>query len=287
MPVSSKSQRRKGISVAAAVAVVCVVAIAGGVVYVYPLISGGNNTTTVIGGSNPKQANSSTTSFSYTNTSYFTTPFSTSYSTTTYISSSQPGWQEWAVANATLGYFRTQGFIHDAWNYTFRIVETPHPGYETFVANIVSTLRLNINGTWTTGYTLIFFPYELNVTVQYKPSSSYYPVVWFHARNGSAFTQSIRFNATQQRAISIALGDNTVKSNLSKFPYFVDDAFLFPSTNKTYGGDYLVWFFQANGPKILGVFVNLASGTVVSTYTSSRMVRTCYPNGACFSSPWP
>jgi hypothetical protein len=154
------------------------------------------------------------------------------------------------------------------------------------VASIVSVLSLNINGTWTTGHTLIFIPSLLNVTVQYKPSSTYYPIVWFNPRNGTTFQQSIRFNATQQRAISVALGDNAVKSDLSKFPYFVDAAFLFPATNKTYGGDYHVWFFQANGPKILGVFVNMTSGTVVSTYTSSRVVKTCYPNGACFSSPW-
>jgi hypothetical protein len=116
MLVSPDPQRRRGISVAAAVAVVCAVAIAGGVVYIYPLISGGNKTTAVTGGSIRGQANNATTSFSYTNRSYVTSPITTSYSTTTYLSSSQPRWQEWAVANATLGYFKTQGYIHDAWN---------------------------------------------------------------------------------------------------------------------------------------------------------------------------
>ena len=55
---------------------------------------------------------------------------------------------------------------------------------------------------------------------------------------------------------------------------------------QAHGGDYLVLFYQANGPRILGAFGNMTSGTVVSTYADTRVLRTCFPNGLCYSSPW-
>ena len=274
-----------GISVAAAVAVVCVITIAGGAVYLYPLISGPNKTTTITAPSTQLTSNATTFAVSYFNTSYITTTYSPGLTDTTTIMTS-PTWQAWAVANATFGYPRTQAYVQNAWNFTFNIAETPHPNYEIFVFNYISILRLNVSGSWTSGYNLTFIPTSINVTVWYKPPSTYYPIRAFNAVNETLFRQTVQFNGTQQRAISIALADNSVKSSLSSFPYFVDDAFMFPASNKTYGGDYLVWFFQANGPKIVGVFVNVNLDSVVTTYSSSRAVKTCYSNGMCVSSPW-
>lgn len=267
---------RTGISTVAAVAVVCVVGIAGGVVYLYPSIIGGK-TNTITTGTAQSQVNNTTT-----HTTIYLPPAGNTSSSTT----AQPGWQAWAVANATLGYYKTQMYVRNAWNYTFNIIQTSSPSYEHFVANNINVLSLNVSGNWTTGYLLTFTASALNVTVRYNPPSGYYPVIFFNARNGSNFQQSIQFNATQQRAISIALANSSVKQALSQFPYFADDAFVFPAGNKTFGGDYLVWFFQTNGPKIVGAFVNMSSGTVISTYANSRVIRVCYSNGVCFSSPW-
>lgn len=275
---------RRAITVASVVAVVLVITVGAGVVFLYPSLSGAGgkrtNSTTAI----PVSATNTITITSYT--TYL--PTTTSTTTITGTTLSRSGWQAWAVANATLGYFKTQSYIHNAWNYTFNISQTGtnRPYNETFVSNIIGVLRMTLSGNWTTGYILTYSPSELNVTVQYTPPSTYYPVIFFSSHNGTIFQQTIRFNSTQQKAISIALANSTVKSSLSQFPYFVDDSFRFPSGNSTYGGDYLVWFFQSNGPKILGVFVNMNLGTVASQYTSSRITKTCYLNNACWSSPW-
>jgi len=281
---------RKGISVAAAVAVVCAVTVAGGAVYLNPLISGANKTMTITAGTNhPLMNNVTTYSVSYANTSYSAI---TSCSTTAFTTG-QTGWQEWAVANATLRYFKTQMYIHNAWNYTFSIVETKNPGYEIFGSNHITALNLNLSGTWTSGYTLSFTRTVLNVTVQYEPTNGCYQVVFFNTQGGGVIRQSIQFNSTQQRAISNALADSKVKSDLSDFPYFVYSAEPeVPRPNGSLVGDYAVSFYQPNGPKGLYTIVNLNSRTVVATYMDGRgSTGSCYPMGVgkvplCFSSPW-
>jgi hypothetical protein len=215
------------------------------------------------------------------------TSFTYSQPPTSASSAVEGSWQTWAVANATLGYNRTQAYIHNAWNYTFNIYQSGNPSPNIFtVANIVRSLDLSVSGNWTTGYTLEYTVHTLNITVEYNPSSTYYPVLFFNTQNGSNFQGSIRFNTTQQQAISIALSNSTVRSVLSQFPYFVDAAFLFPAGNRTFGGDYLVWFFQLNGTKILGAYVNMSTGSVVSAYSVLRRTVICYSNKVCFSSPW-
>lgn len=268
---------KKGISTIAAIAVVCVVGIAGGVAYLYPSIIG-EKTNTLRSGTIQSQVSNITI---YTTTTYMPPANATSTSST-----GQPGWQAWAVANATLGYYKTQAYVRNAWNYSFSISQTSSPSYETFVSNEIFVLSLVVSGNWTTGYMLTYSVSALNVTVRYNPPSGYYPVVFFNAQNSSGPHGSVLFNTTQQKAISIALSNGVVKQDLSHFPYFVDDAFVVPSANSTFGGDSLVWFFQTNGPKIVGAYVNMSTGAVVSTYTASRVLRTCYSNGVCFSSPW-
>jgi hypothetical protein len=277
----------RGVSAVAVVAVVLVATVAAGAFVLYPSLTGSSGRGTT--GSTLPNMNYTSTTTSFTTFSPYTT---TSYFTITNSSPISPGWQEWAVANATLGYYKTQQYIHNAWNYTFSIHQTGvNPPYnETFIADYVSVLGLKVAGNWTTGYVLNYYPSELNVTVQYTPPSTYYPVSFFNARNSTSFQENIQFDATQQRAISIAMSNNTVRSyieNNMTGVFFVDDAFPFPAGNKTFGGDYLVWDFQENGPRILGVFVNMSSGTVVSTYQDSRAYRVCYSNSLCWTSPWP
>lgn len=282
MSALPRGRFRRAVSVTSAVAVVLVVTVGAGVVFLYPSLSGAGGNRTTGTTTNPVNATDTITITSYT------TYLPPTTSTTTITTSSQTGWQAWAVANATLGYYKTQNYIRNAWNYTFNILQsgTNPPHNETFVSNIIGVLGMIVSGNWTTGYTLTFSPSELNVTVQYTPPSTYYPVIFFSSHNGTDFQQTIQFNSTQQNAISIALANSTVKSALTQYPYFVDDSFRFPSGNSTFGGDYLVWFFQSNGPKILGVFVNMNLGTVASQYTDTRVTKTCYSNSICWSSPW-
>jgi len=277
---------RRGLS-AAAVGAVVIIAVGGAaVLFLYPSLAGSNGSA---GASSTLAITSTTTLFPANGSSYSST-VSTSYTVYPQSSTSSTtlgGWQEWAVANATLGYYRTQAFIGDAWNYTFDIYQSGNGSPNVYtVSDTIGALEMNVTGNWTSGYTLTFTSHEINVTVEYSPPSTYYPVIFFNVQNGSDFQQSIRFNSTQQEAISLALANAGVKSALSQYPYFVDDAFAFPSTNKTFGGDYLVWFFQSNGPRILGAFVNLSAGSVAATYNDTRTTRVCYSGGACYSSPW-
>jgi len=211
--------------------------------------------------------------------SYFTTSQTTSNSTS-------GGWQEWAVLNATLGYYKTQWYIHNAWNYTFNVLQTG--SNPVLLSDLIGVIGpLTVSGNWTTGYVLNYTRLSaLNVTVQYSPPSTYYPVIGFSSHNSTGIVETIQFNSTQQKAISIAVENSTVKAFLGQSPTFVDAAWLFPAGNKTFGGDYVVWVFQVNGPKILVAFVNMNTNQVVSTYNSTRANRVCFSNGPCFSSPW-
>ncbi len=275
---------RAAVSASTVAAVLLVATVGVSAVILYPSLAGpnGNSTTSSYNVNYTSNLTTTTTFHPYTTTSYSMQANATS----------KAGWQDWAVANATLGYYKTQQYIHNAWNYTYSIHQTgmnPQQN-ETFIANYVSVLGLQVLGNWTTGYTLNYHPTELNITVQYTPPSGYYPVVFFSARNSTSFQQGIQFNATQQGAIGTALSNSSVGTyitNNMSGSFFVDAAFEFPTANKTFGGDYLVWVFQENGPKILGVFVNMASSTVVSTYQSSRAYRVCYADNLCWTSPWP
>lgn len=147
---------------------------------------------------------------------------------------------------------------------------------------------LVLKGNWTTGYTFTYsYHSELNVTVQYASPSSY-RIINFAARNFtiSNLYWSISYDATQQKAISIAMANASVKSYLAQYPSYAGGVFFFPAGNKTFGGDYLVLLDQLSGAKTLGAFVNMSSGAVVSTYRSSRALRTCYSSGYCYTSPW-
>jgi hypothetical protein len=271
--------RGKGVSAVSVLAAILLVTGGASVVYIYETLPAGSGA-------------ASTTSLS----SHNETTFSTSTSTSTYLpptttqSSSQnaSGWQEWAVANITLGYNRTQAYIHDAYNYSFFASQTG--SNPVLVSALVSTFGPQIiNGNWTTGYNFTFsYHSELNVTVRYTPPAKY-QIISFAVQNftlGGVYWSIPAYNSTQQQAISIALANASVKSYLTQYPSYVDGAFLFPAANKTFGGDYLILFDQLTGGKILGVFVNLNAGAVVSTYGDTRATKTCFSNGICYTSPW-
>ena len=263
-------------SAAAAIAVVCVMVVAGGVVILYPSLAGGTKATT--GGGSTRSY-----SLNFTSATEFSPPPAASTST-----SATARWDPFEVANVTLNDPRDYGWIRSAWNYTYSITQTGSS--PVLVSNYIQTLGpLVVEGNWTTGYTLNYTKVtDFNVTVQFTPPNRY-QVIRFWTSNHTVPFEQVMFNATQQKAISIAMTNSSVRSDAvgSTTPYFVDAAFPFPSGNKTFGGDYLVLLYQFfTGSKVVGVFVSLGQGAVVSTYQSSRAAKTCYPNGFCFNSPW-
>ena len=274
----------------AVLAAVILVTAGVALVYLYPSLSGTNGLSSTESGETTGASSATllptTSLINSTFTTYSTSSVFTTSETTS--SSASGGWQEWAVLNATLGYNRTQEYIHDAWNYTYNVVQTATNGPTVFISDYIVVIGpLRVTGNWTTGYVLNYTRLSsLNVTAQYTPGSAYYPIVFFSAHNSTGITEPIQFNPAQQKAISIAVTSTTAENFTQHYPTFVDDAWVFPSTNSTFGGDYLVWIFQTNGPRILGVFVNVSSGQVVSTYDDTRAVTSCFSNGACFTSPW-
>jgi len=288
----SRPDLRKGISAAAVLAVVIVVSAGLTVVFLYPSLSGSGATTSpttkLMARSRSPTTLLSTTGFPATYT-FTTPPYSTGSTTKPTVNTTSGGWQEWAVLNATLGYYQTQEYIRTAWNYTFNVVQTATNGRLVYISDYIEAVGpLLVTGNWTTGYLLNYTRVSsLNVTAQYTPGSGYYPVVFFSARNGTGMMEPLQFNSTQQKAISIAVTNNTVEAFTSQFPTFVDAAWVFPSGNKTFGGDYLVTIFQVNGPKTLNVIVSMSGGEVASTYGQARTTEDCFSIGVCFESPWP
>ncbi len=284
---------RRGVTLATVFAAAVLATAGVGAVVFYSSLSGANGpsiSTSSLSG-NFTTLHSTTTYLPPISSSSTTTTFTTAVATlpTTSSSSGSTGWQEWAVLNATLGYFKTQEYIHDAWNYTFNVIQTATNGNLVFIAGYVGAIGpLKVTGNWSAGYTLNYTRTSwMNVTVQYTPGSNYYPVIFFNGHNNTGILENIQFNSTQQKAISIALASSEMQSFTSQYPTFVDAARVFPSGNTTFGGDYLISVFQINGPKTLNAFVDLRTDTVVSTYNSTRAIQVCFSGGACFTSPWP
>jgi len=278
MTLLSGGRNRKGISVAAAVAVVCVVAVAGGAVYLYPLISGGNTTIT-------------------------STPTTTG----------QTGWQAWAVANITLSYYKTQSYIHNAYNYSFFAHQTGCRFWNQACTNgsspvLVSALvevegPLIIHGNWTTGYQLKFaYVSTLNVSVRYTPPGQY-QILRFSVQNQTNLANqgywTITYDSTEQGVISTAMANSSVKSYLSQFPSYVGGGagglqaggvqyckLAGCADNMTYSGNYEVQLYQDNGARILYVFVNPNTNLVVAIYHSTRAVEQSCNNHYCYTTPW-
>ena len=251
-------------------------------VLLYPTLSGANGRGAASGSSS-----ATTTEYTPTNvSSAFVTTFSGQTEVPSNSTTTETGWQEWAVVNATLGYYKTQDYIHDAWNYTFNVQKTG--SNPVLISNIIGVIGpLQVSGNWSTGYELNYTRIsELNVTVQYSSPSGYYPVIGFSAHNSTGMLEQIQFDPTQQKAISVAAANSVVKSFTAQYPTFVEGASIFPSGNATFGGDYFISILQANGAKILNVFVNPDNWTVVSTYYDTRANTVCYSGGVCFTSPW-
>ena len=284
MVVAATGELRRGISVAAAAAVVCVVVVAGGVAYLYyPSLSSGGGPATA----------ATTSRYQGNTTSCTKAPSQPSPPPPSKVSAGQGGWDPSAVANVTLYYYRDSAYIHMAWNYTYDIVQTG--SNPVLISNYIQTLGpLSVYGNWTTGYTLNYTrTMSFNVTVQFTQPSTY-QVVGFRSTNSTIPAngfQHLQFNAIQQRAISITLTNSSVRACLALPPYrsgfyFVDSAFVFPSGNRTFGGDYLVSIYQTDGPGVLNAFVNMQKGGVAATYSGSRGSTECYSSGVCFTSPW-
>ncbi|MDG7008398.1 MAG: hypothetical protein JRN06_09195 [Nitrososphaerota archaeon] len=284
MVAVAAGELRRGISVAAVAAVVCVVAVAGGVAYLYyPSLSPGGETTTAATTSR-YQGNPTTCTKTLSRS---TAPLPSK------MSAGQGGWDPFAVANVTLNYYMDSAYIRMAWNYTYDIVQTG--SNPVLVSNYIQTLGpLSVYGNWTTGYTLNFTrTMSFNVTVQFTQPSTY-QVVGFRSTNSTIPAnefQRLQFNVTQQRATSITLADGSVRACLNQPPYhsafyYVDSAYVFPSGNKTFGGDYFVSIYQTDGPGVLNAFVNMQKGAVAATYSGSWGSTECYSNGGCFTSPW-
>jgi hypothetical protein len=268
------TSHRRGLSASGLFAVSILIAGGATAVVLYPTLTG------ALGPSGARSQNSTTLFTSISTTSVVVFPATT---VTTTISNA---WTQGQVANATLGSPQVQEYIHNAYNYTFG-VPTQTGSNPILVSTMIGVVGAQkASGNWTTGYNITLSGIrKLNVTVQ-MVRPSYFQVIGMRVQNYSDWHGGIIFAADQKSAIADALANSTVKSYVSSHPTFVDGAFLFPSGNTTYGGDYLVTFFPINGTQILNVFVNPSSGAVVTTYVNSRVYHFCYSPGFCFNDPW-
>jgi hypothetical protein len=278
MLLSRGGERRRALSPTVVAAGLIAVALVASAVVFYPLLSGGEGVTTGI-------SRTPTNGTGYATTAT-TLPPATSYpSTAPPATNSTSSWQEWQVANVTLGSPGVQAYIQDAYNYSFFIAQTG--ASPVLVSNVINVIGIQVvSGNWSTQYTITYSHISiLNVTVQYTPPGGY-QIIHIGVQNYTDVLSAINFTSADRQAIAWAATNSTIKSYLAANPSYVAGAYLFPSGNKTFGGDYLVTFDQLNGTKMLGVFVNPANWQVVAAYPGSRIWSQCYGNGACYYSPW-
>ncbi|MDA4128936.1 MAG: hypothetical protein OK422_05740 [Thaumarchaeota archaeon] len=266
---------RRGISLASAVAVVIVVALAG-TYFVFEF-----------SGSSSANSTSTTTTQSHPGLQSTTTP--TTNAITLPTASPTGGWMPGLVAKAALGSPTVQSYIRTAFSYG---INGP---FETSASPIMVSILLNITGdqivagNWTTGYEVSDTKLVLlNVTVQFIPPSNYTVVrawpIQLPGRNSS-----IVYDSGQQNVIRVVLSNASVTQSVGPAFYFRAVS-TFPINNGTYGGDYLVFLFQLNGTRVLGVFVDKGMSAVLKSYIDSRVETYCLASGSnstiCFTSPW-
>ena len=124
-------------------------------------------------------------------------------------------------------------------------------------------------GNWTTGYTMTYTGQHIfNATVQYTEPSTY-TVTGMLVTNLANQSSQISFDATQERAIGVALANSTVKADVGGLAYYV--YFADSQVNGTFG--YWVQIGQVNGYRNLAVLVNPDL-----TEVSEVVASTTYPN---------
>jgi len=272
---------------------------AGASVYLFPSSSGGGiprpgnaltGTTT-----DPQSTSFAQNTVTWTSTSFMftTSQITTSYQTTTFhlpVSTTSSGWGPGQLINATLSSPEVQSYIKTAYSYEI-IQESVSAGDPNLVTVIISvTGSQSVIGNWTTGYTVSYTGIKtLNVTVQFTAPSSFSiasaGVASFPDRNESIAS----YSSQQQQVIGVVLSNDTVWSDMTNYglsPFYVENVTTFPIGNGTYGGDYFALISQVNGPRFMGVWVNLGITAVVNLYEDSTITQSCYSQSACFTSPW-
>ncbi len=283
-------QGRRGISPAAVLAAVIVVTAGVTAVYLYPTLAGakaGGNSSSTATTTNTTTFPVTTSAFptSYSTTTFYSASNTTSYPFTTTTTSTSEGWQAGTVANMTLYYYKVLPLVKVAYNYSIYISQTgASPVLVSAIVGLYGPMIMR--GNWTTGYSFSF-PYRsvLNVTFQYTPPNTY-QVINFVAQNYSVPGYfSFSYNTTQQKAISIALANSTVRSFNQAYPSYVEYAGPLYD-NLTFTGKFEVFLFQVDGAHNLAAYVDMSAGAVVSTSSGFWGAQICYPNGFCYDSPW-
>ena len=195
---------------------------------------------------------------------------STTTSDTTTITTGPPTWSYQGLVSAVANSSEVKPYITNAYYYFVMRDGAASPGNGTqLFADVYVVRAQTVTGNWTTGYTMAYTGRQIfNGTVQYtKPST--YNVTRVAVTNLADQSYPISFDATQKKAIGVALANSTVKADIGGMAYFV--TFADPQVNGTLG--YWVQISQVNGYRSLAVLVNPDL-----TEVSEVIASTIYPN---------
>jgi hypothetical protein len=131
-----------------------------------------------------------------------------------------------------------------------------------------------VTGNWTTGYNETLTGQQIfNATVQYTEPSTY-NVTGVTVKDLADSSSQSSFNATQKKAIGVALVNSTVKADIAGMDYYV--GFVDPQVNGSAPG-YWVMIGQVNGYRSLAVLVNPGMTEVSKVVTSDSPPNIGWP----------
>lgn len=217
---------------------------------------------------------------------FVTSTISGNHSTHSVTSTPATNYDYGGIANLTLYSSQVLPYINHAYSYQLSIYPSQF-GHGLLYAIINVNESLNVEGNYTTGYKLTWAGVlVLNATIQYTAPDSY-SIMAFGVSNLSDQVQNLTFTQTEQHVIQVALANTTVKQMMNNSQYYVEYITPAPVSNGTFNNDYFVLFFQGNGTRIVGVYVNQEVSAAVNAYIDTRAYTMCFGSeNVCFTSPW-
>ena len=269
-----------------------------GALTIYSFPSALSSSTVVTGASTSTSIG--TTSFAVTtSTTLFSTTTSTGPPASTTTSIANAAWEPGQVATLVLESSVVQSYIGSAYSYHIGDMKPSPSNPNLITVSVNVTGAQSVNGNWTTGYEVSYTGLRtLTAEVLFNAPSS------FTLQNVAVtelpgVNQSVAYDSQQQQIVRVALSNATgiIKGLMGSAAFYVDSVTSVPLQNGTYAGDYFVFIYQVDGPKLVGVFVNGGITAVVDSYTATNAETMCFTLGTaegtpasaneiCYTSPW-
>ena len=188
------------------------------------------------------------------------------------------------VRNATLDTRQVLPFIAAAYEYHLVYFAHSTANSNVMYAVLNVTGRQVVAGNYSAGYQVSYAGNKLLNVTFLKVASKHFDVTHVSSYSLPDRNESVAYSLLQGTAIRVALSDSNVTSLMGGQQYYAK--FVGSTGNVTAVGNYLVQLYQVNGTGIVGAFVNLSLGSVVSSFYQERGAGECWPGGIVVTDPW-